>query len=331
MYNPRRRSGFTLIELLVVIAIIAILIGLLVPAVQKVREAANRATCENNLHQFAVATHNYIGVYHHFPPGSHDPINPNNMGGSFNPPDPNQGGTPWGHISWSAFLLPYLEQENLYLTMDFSFPAYAKDIYVNIGNAAGATNTGPAVTTWMGQPNPNIFAAENMPPVFTCPSIVTPVISKSGNYKDYGINGGTNSACCPERTQSGQDGVGFLNSKIRIIDISDGTSNTFMFMEEDHSANRSWVEGGDGSNEFIFVFHPSQGYVCFDGSGPNHSSPDGDVSNNTRSPQGQHAGGGVLAVMCDSSIIWVSNTVNWVPYRAMFTRGGGEADSNLFD
>src|SRR5579884_2648066 len=124
----RRRLGFTLIELLVVIAIIAVLIGLLLPAVQKVRDAAARSQCQNNLRQLGLGLQNYHDVNKFLP----------------------LAGIQSNQLSWHVYILPYIEQDNLYKQFSFAAGAF---------NGSGGTG-----------PNKNIYAVNNKITTFLCPS-----------------------------------------------------------------------------------------------------------------------------------------------------------------
>ena len=323
--STSRRSAFTLVELLVVIAIIGILVALLLPAVQAAREAARRMSCQNNLKQMALATLVYEDTFKMLPPGSTGPVINQTAGGpftsGFNPgfpsgwTDPQHGSDlPWGHFGWPAVILPFIEGENLQDAIDFTKPAYARSI------PEDGQERGPA-----GDPA-NEFAATNMPEYFACPSAhrVKPV----NEFKDYGINYDHNGTCCPERMFNYEDdaggfsGIGFLRSNVRLHQITDGTSNTFLFLEFAHFGNHSFTDYDEGANQFFFVHHISQGYVtCTEHDGT--PTPPNSVTRNHRGAHSDHPGG-IQAVMCDGHVVFVTNHIDFNTYQAMFSRDKGE-------
>jgi prepilin-type N-terminal cleavage/methylation domain-containing protein/prepilin-type processing-associated H-X9-DG protein len=204
--------AFTLIELLVVIAIIAVLIGLLLPAVQKVREAAARTQCLNNLKQLGLAMHNYEGAIGKLPPAFNTKV------------APAWTGLPPYFFSWSALaqLNPFLEQTNIYNAMDLTQPIYMP----------------PNFTISPG----NQFAVQQIVKLFLCPSdLMQPVAT--GSTADYGVPtiGPTNYAVCvgtgttnggpPFGSPLNSDGMFMAGLGFRITDISDGSSNTAMMSE----------------------------------------------------------------------------------------------------
>jgi prepilin-type N-terminal cleavage/methylation domain-containing protein/prepilin-type processing-associated H-X9-DG protein len=213
---PTRR-GFTLIELLVVIAIIAVLIGLLLPAVQKVREAAARMTCKNNLKQLGLALHNYHDRNGSFPPGYVSGVSPGGV----------DTGPGWG---WAAYLLPDVEQDNLHRTIRFD-----RDVRDPLNAAARVQ--GLAVFRCPSDQRIDTFS-----PVDGAGNPVTTVAH--GNYVAvFGSNE-------IEDNPGLGNGMFYRNSRIRFGDLTDGTSHTLAVGERSSNlAKATWTGSVTGAEE----------------------------------------------------------------------------------
>ncbi|MBL8849375.1 MAG: DUF1559 domain-containing protein [Planctomycetaceae bacterium] len=299
MRSQNSRRGFTLIELLVVIAIIAILIALLLPAVQQAREAARRTQCRNNLRQFGLALHNYHDVFNAFPSGW--------IGVT--------GGIPTAHdgvngAGWGTMLLPYLEQSNLY--NQFNSHVGIEDLR---NDAFRLTNL--AVFRCPSDPQPERFEIEEEgnPGAVICE---LPIANYVGSFGTVELDGCENSPGTAPVQANGQcvgDGVFYHNSQVRIRDVLDGTSNTFVVGERRTNPAAGWhstwvgrvAEGEEAFQRVLGSFDHT----------PNHPATHFDDFSSRHT-------GGAMFVLADGHVRFVSENVDHNVYQSVGTIKGSE-------
>ena len=335
----KAHTGFTLVELLVVIAIIGILIGMLLPAVQQVREAARRSSCSNNLRQLGIAALNYESAFQKFPAAS-----------LATAPADNGDVNGW---SAQAQLLPYIEQANLDSLIDF-----------NVGYGV------PILVELNGQTVPLRSARV---PVFVCPSEVNDRARLDGDGvpRDYPINYAWNGGVWfVYETATGKFGPGALitNKSLEIQSIQDGTSNTLMFSEvkgftpyvrdanidgelelplnpeellalggstgspQRTSGHTEWVDGRVHQTGFTATFTPNTRVIRTDAGG---GTFDVDWTNAREGKAGanrtyaavtsrSYHSGGVNSCRVDGSVGFISNSIQRATWQSLATRNGGE-------
>lgn len=295
------RRGFTLIELLVVIAIIAILIGLLLPAVQKVRDAAGRSQCTNNIKQLCLALTDYHDRNGRFPPG----------------------GLSADELSWHVRVLPFVEQENLFRQFSFANGAYTGANKNQYALTRLSVLLCPSSTVDQMRsdaphfPNPPDMIGSNPPYTMHYYGVMGAKGTNPANGQAYSVNS------AGSHGGFATNGILFVDSRIKMDDIIDGRSNTFLVGEISWTSDvvgtryRSWVRG------------------CSTSGGWCNSARNVNVSPNTPSIAtfndiafgSQHSGGTHFG-RADGSVSFISENISLGVYRALASRNGTEPNIN---
>ena len=312
-----RRKAFTLIELLVVIAIIAILIALLVPAVQKVRDAAARAQCQNNEKQIGLALHGYHDTFKKFPVGEYDDDNNN-----------------WG---WIAMMLPFIEQKPLYDRL------IAAGMYVP-PNGGGGSN--PNVDS-IGGANVSAGFASNAPQtiisILQCPSDILPAQARNGYAKSNycgnlgNLNHGQTFGCHNSFNGGVENGMLlFANHNTQtwvtsLVACPDGTSNTVMVGEvtsnpliatnDNDGAFPVWCGGNPNGRGCGDVYGVASTFRIMHDQYPLNRK----TGNEAALSFGSQHSGGANRLFGDGSVRFVTDSIDIVTYKAIASRNGGES------
>jgi prepilin-type N-terminal cleavage/methylation domain-containing protein/prepilin-type processing-associated H-X9-DG protein len=314
-----KRRGFTLVELIVVITIIAVLMGIVLPAVQNAREAARRMSCTNNLKQLGIAALHYESDYGVFPTGGRGPV--------------NVGGRPTGATNLMVELLNYFEQENLYEKWD------EKDLRNNVAGGRDATQA-------------KVIGILLCPSDFM-PETVVQLTAKGappwswGFYgmSSYGGNAGTRSVplgAPPAFPLISRDGIFYIDSCVRLADVTDGTSNTFLFGERFHRDPEwdrrkavvvPWLDSLEhmGKWGMVAVAPGIMGNVTLHTAAPiNYQMPTGgDVSqlSDRSCAFGSGHPGGANFAFADGHVCFLKESTSLPILQALSTRRGGEVVS----
>lgn len=336
--QPSSRLGFTLVELLVVIAIIGTLVALLLPAVQRAREAARRTSCRNNLHQIVLAAHNYLDAHKSFPSGYIyvDPTDVNGNGVLDINEDLDQDGYIDGtNLNYLAIALNYsftypvtfqepaifnLQSNNQYQLNNWFLDPYWSWHALMLGVmdlqvAVGADTTVLKITNPVNTGSNNFKAIRTEIDSYVCPSSVLP--STRPDRLAYTTYRGVSGRFDPTVTGAVRNGVLYQNSSVSDRDVPDGMSNTIMFGD---SLYGFW---GDGRSSCCSVIPVAGAGRVFDDIFGGAGTPP-QTGTNPLFTFGSWHDGLVIFSMCDGSTRDISKQVDQTVIANLATRNGGE-------